>query len=148
MLGYWIAFPVVCVVLERTRRFYLTFFGHHPARLEALDDGTVVITAERPEGQKWYARAGQFVSLFRSSCAPQAQSHRAQSTAWTLSVPIWCLLQCICLIAVQGVRSFIILNHPIADSVASTRSISISMASIHHQYMHRRATPGAHQSRW
>lgn len=63
MLGYWLVFPVVCVFLERTRRFYLTFLGHHPARLEALDDGTVVITAEKPEGQKWRARAGQYVSL-------------------------------------------------------------------------------------
>jgi hypothetical protein len=63
MLGYWLAFPVICVLLERSRRLYLTFFGHHHARLEALDDGTVVITAEKPEGQKWRARAGQYVSL-------------------------------------------------------------------------------------
>lgn len=61
MLGYWLVFPVVCVMLERTYRLYLTFFGHHPARLEALDDGTVVITAEKPEGHKWRARAGQYV---------------------------------------------------------------------------------------
>lgn len=66
MLGYWIAFPVICVILERMRRFYLTFFSHHPARLEALDDGTVVITAVKPEGIKWNARAGQFVSLLLS----------------------------------------------------------------------------------
>lgn len=62
MFGYWLVFPVICVLLERTHRFYLTFLGHHPARLEALDDGTVVITAEKPEGQKWRAKAGQYVS--------------------------------------------------------------------------------------
>lgn len=64
MLGYWMAFPVFCVFLERARRLYLTFFGHHLARLEALDDGTVVITAERSNGRNWPATAGQFVSCY------------------------------------------------------------------------------------
>lgn len=63
MMGYWLVFPVICVLLERIRRLYLTFFSHHSARLEALDDGTVVITAEKPEGQKWRARAGQYILL-------------------------------------------------------------------------------------
>lgn len=75
MLGYWISFPVICVLLERTRRFYLTFFGHHPARLEALDDGTVVITAEKPEGTRWNARTGQFVS-----------SHASKGVCFTLTI--------------------------------------------------------------
>lgn len=69
MLGYWLAFPVVCVLVERLRRLYLTFCGHHLARLQALDDGTVVITAERKNGRNWQAQAGQFVRYASVSLA-------------------------------------------------------------------------------
>lgn len=69
MLGYWLAFPVVCVLLERLRRLYLTFCGHHLARLQALDDGTVVITAERKNGRNWHTQAGQFVHCTSVSLA-------------------------------------------------------------------------------
>lgn len=61
MLGYWLIFPVICVLCERSYRLYLTFFNHYEARLEALDDGTVVITAQKADGKKWRARAGQYV---------------------------------------------------------------------------------------
>lgn len=61
MLGYWLVFPVVLVLCERAYRVYLTFFNHYNARLEALDDGTVVITAEKPDDKSWHAHAGQYV---------------------------------------------------------------------------------------
>ena len=61
-MGYWIVFPVLLVLAERVNRFVQSFVSH-PARLEALDDGTVVIIVEKPEGQKWRARAGQYVRL-------------------------------------------------------------------------------------
>lgn len=61
MLGYWLAFPVVLVLIERVTRLTRGFLPRK-ARLEALDDGTVVITAEKPEGQRWRAQAGQYVS--------------------------------------------------------------------------------------
>lgn len=78
MLGYFLAFPVVCVVVERLRRLYLTFCGHHLARLQALDGGAVVITAERKNGQDWHARAGQFVgeSLINKNYSRLTQSCR------------------------------------------------------------------------
>lgn len=63
MMGFWLILPVCLVLIERSTRGYLSFFGHHNARMEALDDGTVVITAEKPEGKHWRAKAGQYVFI-------------------------------------------------------------------------------------
>lgn len=60
MMPYWLALPVLLVIIERSIRTVMCFYTH-PARLEALDDGTVVITAEKPEGSHWRAHAGQYV---------------------------------------------------------------------------------------
>ena len=62
MLGYWLAFPVLCVLGERTLRIVRGFRGT-PSRVEALDEDTVVITAMKPEGVEWGANAGQYVSM-------------------------------------------------------------------------------------
>lgn len=62
MLGYWLITPVACVLMERLHRLYLTFWGHHLAKIEALPDGITCITIDKPEGQTWRARAGQYVS--------------------------------------------------------------------------------------
>lgn len=64
MLGYWLATPVLVVLAERLHRLYLTFFGQYSAKLEALDGGVTCITLEKPEGQTWAARAGQYVSSY------------------------------------------------------------------------------------
>jgi hypothetical protein len=66
MMGYWIVFPVLLVLAERVNRLAKSFISH-AARLEALDDGTVVIIVEKPEGQKWGARAGQYVGPARNA---------------------------------------------------------------------------------
>lgn len=62
MMGFWLVIPVLLVLCERIHRGYLAFFGHYKAIVEALDNGTVVITAEKPEGNDWRAKAGQYVS--------------------------------------------------------------------------------------
>jgi len=60
MFGYWLAFPTLLVVFERTWRFIL---GFRPitADLELLDDETVSITAEVPKTRPWDYKAGQYV---------------------------------------------------------------------------------------
>lgn len=62
MLGYWLVFPVLLVLAERLLRLYKSF-SSYPARLEKIDDNTVVITIEKPEGSKWNAHAGQYVGV-------------------------------------------------------------------------------------
>lgn len=62
MMGYWIVFPVLLVLAERFNRLIQSFISH-PARLEALDNGTVIIVVEKPEGQIWGAPAGQYVGF-------------------------------------------------------------------------------------
>lgn len=66
MLGYWLIVPVICVLAERLRRIYLTFFAQYSAKLEALNDGITCITLEKPEGHSWGAKAGQYVSYTAS----------------------------------------------------------------------------------
>lgn len=63
MLGYWLAFPVILVAVERSLRLIRTFAMHHPAKLEPLDDSTLVVTVDKPEGSKWHAHAGQYIYL-------------------------------------------------------------------------------------
>ncbi|KAF1918906.1 ferric reductase NAD binding domain-containing protein [Ampelomyces quisqualis] len=52
MFGYWLAFPTLLVIFERTWR---TVSGFRPieAELELLDKETVVITAEIPQISRW-----------------------------------------------------------------------------------------------
>ncbi|KAH7079475.1 FAD-binding domain-containing protein [Paraphoma chrysanthemicola] len=60
MFGYWLAFPTLLVIFERSWRFVL---GFRPieADLEFLDDETTAITAEVPKTRFWDYKAGQYV---------------------------------------------------------------------------------------
>lgn len=60
MFGYWLAFPTLLVVCERTWRTILGFF-HITADLKLLDEDTVVITANIPTLRLWKYKAGQYV---------------------------------------------------------------------------------------
>lgn len=62
MFGYWLAFPTLLVLCERTWRLFLAFWDL-PADLEVLDEETVVITAEIPPTRFWAYKAGQYVFL-------------------------------------------------------------------------------------
>jgi dual oxidase len=60
MFGYWLAFPTLLVIFERSWRFIL---GFRPieADLEFLDNETTAITAEVPKTRLWDYKAGQYV---------------------------------------------------------------------------------------
>ncbi|KAH0082527.1 hypothetical protein KCU60_g2097, partial [Aureobasidium melanogenum] len=62
MMGYFLAFPVILVLIERTVR---TCNGFSPlsAYLEVLDKKTVCITVVMPASRNFDYRAGQFVLL-------------------------------------------------------------------------------------
>ncbi|KAF2021262.1 hypothetical protein BU24DRAFT_383304 [Aaosphaeria arxii CBS 175.79] len=60
MFGYWLAFPTLLVLMERTWRIVLSFW-HMPADLEVLDEETVAITAQVPKHRLWDYKAGQYV---------------------------------------------------------------------------------------
>lgn len=60
MFGYWLTFPTLLVVCERTWRFILGFWHIH-AKLELLDEETVTITATIPKTHLWPYKAGQYV---------------------------------------------------------------------------------------
>ncbi|KAL5418736.1 hypothetical protein PMIN03_000882 [Paraphaeosphaeria minitans] len=60
MFGYWLAFPTLLVIFERTQRFILGFFPL-PAELELLDEDTVAITTSIPKYRFWPYKAGQYV---------------------------------------------------------------------------------------
>jgi dual oxidase len=60
MFGYWLAFPTLLVIFERTWRF-VSGFRPIDAELEFLDKETVVITAEVPKTRPWDYKAGQYV---------------------------------------------------------------------------------------
>lgn len=60
MLGYWLAFPTLLVIIERLWRLYRSF-ASIPARLAILDDSAVSITCEHPRGKDWRYHAGQYV---------------------------------------------------------------------------------------
>jgi dual oxidase len=62
MLGYWLAFPTLLVVIERSVRIILAF-SKVPASLEILDDDTVVIIATIPHFRHWPYKAGQYILL-------------------------------------------------------------------------------------
>lgn len=63
MLGYFLAFPTLLVVIERVRRVLLGFFVRFPALLEILDDDTVEITITIPTDQPFHYEAGQYILL-------------------------------------------------------------------------------------
>lgn len=62
MFGYWLAFPTLLVLIERSVRVALGLH-HIPAELEVLDAQTVVITATIPSTRLWRYRAGQYILL-------------------------------------------------------------------------------------
>ncbi|KAF2246098.1 hypothetical protein BU26DRAFT_432596 [Trematosphaeria pertusa] len=60
MFGYWLAFPTLLVIVERSWRLIVGFFPLI-ADLELLDDETVAITANIPKARLWRYKAGQYV---------------------------------------------------------------------------------------
>jgi hypothetical protein len=60
MFGYWLAFPSLLVIFERTQRTILGFFPT-TADLELLDEETVAITTSLPKYRFWPYKAGQYV---------------------------------------------------------------------------------------
>ncbi|KAK0548917.1 hypothetical protein OC861_002398 [Tilletia horrida] len=62
MLGYWLVFPTLVVLLERLHRLYRSLRPIQ-ARLEVLDDDTVCVTARHPRGKDWRYSAGQYILL-------------------------------------------------------------------------------------
>ncbi|KAK4187625.1 PaNox3 NADPH oxidase encoded by the PaNox3 protein [Podospora australis] len=62
MFGYWLAFPTLLVLVERTVRVFCGFHGIK-ATLQILDGETVSIKAKIPSERIWKYRAGQYVFL-------------------------------------------------------------------------------------
>ncbi|KAK7936027.1 hypothetical protein PG985_001522 [Apiospora marii] len=62
MLGYFLAFPTLLVIFERTIRVGLGFH-HIKATLQVLDEETVEIKATIPHTRMWQYQAGQYVFL-------------------------------------------------------------------------------------
>ncbi|KAK0519027.1 hypothetical protein OC842_007587, partial [Tilletia horrida] len=62
MLGYWLVFPTIVVLLERLHRLCRSLISI-PARIEVLDDETVCITAQHPRNKDWRYSAGQYILL-------------------------------------------------------------------------------------
>ncbi|KAK0710841.1 FAD-binding domain-containing protein [Lasiosphaeris hirsuta] len=62
MLGYWLAFPTLVIVIERSVRVVVGFF-RIPATLRVLDADTVEINVTIPHSRFWGYKAGQYVLL-------------------------------------------------------------------------------------
>ncbi|KAK5937750.1 hypothetical protein PMZ80_009879 [Knufia obscura] len=62
IMGILLAFPTLLIILERTVRT-LSAFQKIPAKLEVLDEETVVITCTIPKRRIWNYEAGQYVFL-------------------------------------------------------------------------------------
>ena len=62
MLGYWLAFPALLVIFERSWRLVRGFMSV-PARARVLDNETVEITCKNPNGRDWRYSAGQYILL-------------------------------------------------------------------------------------
>ena len=62
MLGYWLAFPTLMVIVERVTRV-LIGFRHIPATLTVLDDDTLEVIATIPHTRFWDYKAGQYIFL-------------------------------------------------------------------------------------
>ena len=66
VMGIVIALPTLLVIIERMARF-LSVSHKIPAKLEILDEDTVMITCTIPKRRIWRYKAGQYVFL----CVPQ-----------------------------------------------------------------------------
>ncbi|KAF2171030.1 hypothetical protein M409DRAFT_19003 [Zasmidium cellare ATCC 36951] len=63
MLGYWLAFPALLVILERSWRVIRGFI-RVPATMKIMvDDDVVVLTCKHPRGKDWKYSAGQYILL-------------------------------------------------------------------------------------
>lgn len=62
MLGYWLAFPSLLVIGERSWRLIRSFMKV-PARARVLDNDTMEITCKNPRGRDWKYSAGQYILL-------------------------------------------------------------------------------------
>lgn len=62
MLGYFLAFPALLVIFERSWRFIKGFLSMK-AHLKVLDDDAVVVTIMEPKGKDWSYSAGQYILL-------------------------------------------------------------------------------------
>ena len=62
MLGYWLCFPALLVVGERSWRLFRGFMNI-PARARILDKDTIEITCKNPRGRDWHYSAGQYILL-------------------------------------------------------------------------------------
>jgi hypothetical protein len=62
MLGYFLAFPTLLVLIERTTRVLLGFYAV-PATVRVLDSETVEIKATVPQGRMFQYCAGQYLFL-------------------------------------------------------------------------------------
>ena len=62
MMGYWLAFPTLMVLVERATRVAIGF-RHIPATLTVLDDDTVEVIATIPPTRFWAYKAGQYIFL-------------------------------------------------------------------------------------
>ncbi|KAK3632211.1 hypothetical protein LTR22_020724 [Elasticomyces elasticus] len=62
MMGYWLAFPALLVIFERSWRLIRGFMSI-PAKGKILDDETVLVTCRQPHGHDWRYSAGQYILL-------------------------------------------------------------------------------------
>ncbi|CEH15046.1 Ferric reductase, NADH/NADPH oxidase and related proteins [Ceraceosorus bombacis] len=62
MLGYWLVFPVLLVLFERSLRLIRGFIPI-PARLTRVDEGTVSVTMSKTNGKDWNYQPGQYIML-------------------------------------------------------------------------------------
>lgn len=62
MLGYWLAFPAILVIFERSWRLIRGFMGV-PTKAKVLDENTVEIVCKHPRGKDWRYSAGQYILL-------------------------------------------------------------------------------------
>jgi predicted ferric reductase len=62
MLGYFLAFPTLLVLIERVIRVFVGF-RPLPATIRILDSETVEIKADIPEERVWKYRPGQYLFL-------------------------------------------------------------------------------------
>lgn len=62
MMGFFLAFPTLMVIIERSIRVFLGF-RRIPATLTILDDDTSEVSVKIPESRMWDYRAGQYIFL-------------------------------------------------------------------------------------
>lgn len=62
MLGYWLAFPALLVIVERSWRVMRGFISV-PAKMKVMEDDALVFTCKHPRGKDWRYSAGQYILL-------------------------------------------------------------------------------------